>query len=64
MRADRWYGIALSGFSQLGVAVPVFWVGVIVVWVFALQLGCFHPADSPATTGRILPTRCGRSCCR
>jgi peptide/nickel transport system permease protein len=39
VKADRWYGIVLSGFAQLGVAVPVFWVGVVLVWVFALQLG-------------------------
>ena len=47
VRADRWYGIVLSGFSQLGVAVPVFWVGVIVVWVFALQLGWLPSGGFP-----------------
>lgn len=38
VRADRWYGIALSGFSQLGIAVPVFWVGMLLVNVFAVNL--------------------------
>ena len=47
VKADRWYGIVLSGFSQLGVAVPVFWVGVIVVWVFALQLGLLPSGGFP-----------------
>ncbi|WP_243075992.1 ABC transporter permease [Microbacterium sp. SS28] len=47
VRADRWYGILLSGFSQLGVAVPVFWVGVIVVWIFALQLGMLPSGGFP-----------------
>lgn len=47
MRADRWYGILLSGFSQLGVAVPVFWVGVVVVWIFALQLGLLPSGGFP-----------------
>lgn len=47
VKADRWYGIALSGFSQLGVAVPVFWVGVIVVWIFALQLGLLPSGGFP-----------------
>ncbi|WP_165143235.1 ABC transporter permease [Microbacterium endophyticum] len=47
MRADRWYGIALSGFSQLGVAVPVFWVGVILVWIFALNLGLLPSGGFP-----------------
>lgn len=37
-KSDRWYGIALSGLSQLGVAVPVFWVGILLVSVFAVGL--------------------------
>ncbi|MFG6402417.1 ABC transporter permease [Microbacterium sp. P04] len=47
VKSDRWYGIALSGFSQLGVAVPVFWVGVILVWVFALQFGLLPSGGFP-----------------
>ena len=31
-------GIALSALSSIGVAVPVFWVGIILVWIFALVL--------------------------
>ncbi len=37
-RSNRWYGIVLSGFSQLGIAVPVFWVGILLVNVFAVNL--------------------------
>jgi peptide/nickel transport system permease protein len=37
-KSDRWYGILISGFSQLGVAVPVFWVGILLVSVFAIGL--------------------------
>lgn len=47
VKADRWYGVVLSGFSQLGVAVPVFWVGVILVWIFALQLGLLPSGGFP-----------------
>lgn len=47
VKSDRWYGVVLSGFSQLGVAVPVFWVGVILVWVFALQLGLLPSGGFP-----------------
>jgi peptide/nickel transport system permease protein len=32
-------GVAVSALTQLGVAVPVFWVGVMLVWVFALKAG-------------------------
>jgi peptide/nickel transport system permease protein len=37
-KADRWYGVALSGFSQLAIAVPAFWVGILLVGAFALKL--------------------------
>jgi peptide/nickel transport system permease protein len=37
-RADRWYGTLLNGVSQLGIAVPVFWIGMLLVTVFALRL--------------------------
>ncbi|RCG22466.1 ABC transporter permease [Sphaerisporangium album] len=35
-RSDRWYGLLLNGVSQLGIAVPVFWVGMLLIWAFAL----------------------------
>jgi peptide/nickel transport system permease protein len=38
IKSDRWYGVVISGFSQLGVAVPVFWVGILLVSVFAVGL--------------------------
>ena len=34
-RANTPYGVVVSGLSQLGIAVPVFWVGIIFVWIFA-----------------------------
>lgn len=37
-RSRTWYGTLLSAVSQLGLAVPVFWVGLILVTVFALHL--------------------------
>ena len=43
-------GLAISGLSQLGLAVPVFWVGVILVWIFALDLG-WLPAGGIPTAG-------------
>jgi len=46
-RADRWYGVVLSGLAQLGIAVPVFWVGMILVWVFALSLGLYPSGGYP-----------------
>ena len=40
-------GLIVSGASQLGLAVPVFWVGVILVWIFALYLGWFPSGSFP-----------------
>ncbi|RJO74120.1 ABC transporter permease [Nocardia panacis] len=57
-RADRWYGVALSAFSQLGIAVPVFWIGILLVSVFAVDLKWFpsggFPRDDWADPGAAL----------
>ncbi|WP_243228275.1 ABC transporter permease [Microbacterium sp. CIAB417] len=47
VKADTWYGAVLSGFAQLGIAVPVFWVGMLLVWVFALGLGVLPSGGFP-----------------
>ncbi|GIH15687.1 ABC transporter permease [Rugosimonospora africana] len=57
-RSRRWYGALLGGLSQLGIAVPVFWVGVLLITVFALKLrlapaGGF-PQDDWASPGAAL----------
>ncbi|AAT89646.1 ABC transporter permease [Leifsonia xyli subsp. xyli] len=46
-KADRWYGLALSAFSQLGIAVPVFWVGILLVGVFSIALRWFPSGGFP-----------------
>ena len=42
-----WYGIALSAFSQLGIAVPVFWVGILLVSAFSIDLRWFPSGGFP-----------------
>ncbi|MFE4948485.1 ABC transporter permease [Leifsonia sp. NPDC056665] len=46
-KADRWYGLVLSAFSQLGIAVPVFWVGILLVDAFAVNLRWFPSGGFP-----------------
>jgi peptide/nickel transport system permease protein len=46
-KADRWYGIALSAFAQLGIAVPVFWVGILLVSTFSISLRWFPSGGFP-----------------
>jgi len=47
VKSDRWYGAAISSVSQLGIAVPVFWVGILLVTVFAVQLRLFPSGGFP-----------------
>lgn len=47
VRGDRWYGAAISTISQLGIAIPVFWVGILLVTVFAINLRLFPSGGFP-----------------
>ena len=49
LRFRKWDGIALSATSQLGIAVPAFWVGVILITIFAIQLGVLPAGGFPDT---------------
>lgn len=58
-----WYGALLSGVSQLGIAVPVFWLGMILVAVFALNAGWLPAGGFPRTAGRYPVRRSVRWSC-
>ena len=60
-RADRWYGPVVNAVAQLGIAVPAFWVGLLFITVFALELqvlpaGGFPPGGwaDPAAAAEAL----------
>lgn len=64
VKADRWYGATISVVSQLGIAIPVFWVGILLVTLFAVNLRWLPSGGFPlrgwssfgeAATGMILP---------
>ena len=64
VRPDRWYGATISVVSQLGIAIPVFWVGILLVTLFAVNLRWLPSGGFPlkgwrnfgdAATGMILP---------
>ncbi|MFJ7497113.1 ABC transporter permease [Streptomyces sp. NPDC097727] len=46
-RRRTWYGALLNGVSQLGIAVPVFWLGMILIAVFALNAGWLPAGGFP-----------------
>lgn len=45
---DRGVGLAMSALSQVGIAVPVFWIGMILVLVFAVRLHLLPSGGFPA----------------
>ncbi|OEO28329.1 ABC transporter permease [Devosia insulae DS-56] len=47
VKADRWYGAAISIVSQLGIAIPVFWLGILIVTIFAINLRLFPSGGFP-----------------
>ncbi|MEU6608591.1 ABC transporter permease [Streptomyces shenzhenensis] len=46
-KRHTWYGALLSGVSQLGIAIPVFWLGMIFIAVFALNAGWLPAGGFP-----------------
>lgn len=48
VKADRWYGWLISVVSQLGIAVPVFWIGILLVTIFAVNLRLFPSGGFPS----------------
>lgn len=39
LRPDAWYGRAIMAFSILGFSLPTFWVGLMLIMIFAVNLG-------------------------
>ncbi|SDE38914.1 peptide/nickel transport system permease protein [Paracoccus isoporae] len=60
VRADRWYGVAISGLSQLGLAIPVFWIGILLVWLVAVEWRLL-PASGFPMRGWADPVAAGQS---
>ncbi|WP_432355347.1 ABC transporter permease [Agrobacterium sp. rho-13.3] len=48
VKSERWYGWLISVVSQLGIAVPVFWIGILLVTVFAVNLRLFPSGGFPS----------------
>lgn len=57
--AKKWYGGLISGAAQLGLAIPSFWVGIVLVLVFAVKLNIL-PSGNYVTWAKS-PSGCIRS---
>ncbi|GAA5665380.1 glutathione transport system permease protein GsiC [Brucella sp. NBRC 14130] len=55
VRQNRWYGSLISVVSQLGIAVPVFWIGILLVWIFAVKLWLFPSGGFPSRGWQSAP---------
>ncbi|MBU1306083.1 MAG: ABC transporter permease [Alphaproteobacteria bacterium] len=64
VRAHTWYGWLISVVSQLGIAIPVFWLGILLVTAFSINLRWLPSGGFPlrgwqnlgeAATGMVLP---------
>lgn len=55
VRQNRWYGTVISVVSQLGIAVPVFWIGILLVGVFAVNLRLFPSGGFPSRGWQTAP---------
>ncbi|KAB2656610.1 ABC transporter permease [Brucella tritici] len=55
VRQNRWYGSLISVVSQLGIAVPVFWIGILLVWFFAVKLRLFPSGGFPSRGWQSAP---------
>ncbi|MFG1924323.1 ABC transporter permease [Cryptosporangium sp. NPDC048952] len=50
-----WYGSVFSAVSQLGIAVPAFWIGILLVTVFALQWRVLPAGGFPSSDWASIP---------
>ena len=53
---NTWIDYAASGFGLLGISVPTFVVGPLLVLAFAIQLGWFNASGWYGASDRVLPT--------
>jgi peptide/nickel transport system permease protein len=49
VRRGKWQDTTVSVLANLGITLPVFWVGIVLLYVFSLKLGWFDTLFTPAS---------------
>lgn len=55
LRPGTWLDSAAMAFALLGVSVPVFWLGLLLIMLFSVRLGWFPATSQPGLAGLVLP---------
>lgn len=53
-KSDRWYSSIITAITQLGISIPSFWLAFLLIYVFAVKLGCFNTLSYNAMSGNFL----------
>lgn len=54
-KRNRWLRGVVSGLELVGISVPIFWAGILLLTVFSFQLGWFPAAGGDGIAGLVLP---------
>jgi ABC-type dipeptide/oligopeptide/nickel transport system permease component len=55
VKRDRWADTLAMGLAYLGASMPVYWFGLILILLFAFNLGWFPPAGGDGLAALVLP---------
>jgi len=55
VKRGSWFDTFASGFSLLGQSLPTFWLGIVLMWIFAVMLGWFPTSGYGTVWHMILP---------
>jgi len=56
LRQNSWIDTLSMGLSYVGVSMPVFWLGLLLIFLFSFQLRWFPPAGGEGLRGLVLPS--------
>lgn len=52
-KSDKWYASIITAITQLGISIPSFWLAFLLIYVFAVKLGCFNTLSYNAMSGNF-----------